>query len=193
MNSILNPLFAGLLLAASGVVSAGPSPVMVSSPCAGCHGTEGASLGEAPVIAGLTKAYFVGTMKNYRSGERFGTIMERIAKGYDDAQIEAMGKFFSGKPWPETRQTTSAAKAAAGQTLHITNGCIGCHGPNGIPAMATVPRVAGQYAGFLAQQMRDYRDESKPIPAEALLMRSMLGKLSDEDIDALAQFYASQK
>ena len=82
---------------------------------------------------------------------------------------------------------------AKGQNLHMTNGCIGCHGPAGISPLPNAPRMAGQYAGFLEQQMRDYRDSAKPIPPSAMIMRGMLGRLSDDDLNALAQFYASQK
>ena len=193
MKPVLTSLFAGLLLAASSVAIANPAALMVSSPCAGCHGTNGASLGEAPVIAGLSSMYLNATMKNYRSGARYSTIMERIAKGYDDAQIAAMSDFFSKQAWPATDQKTDATLVAKGQQLHMTNGCIGCHGPTGISPLPNAPRMAGQYAGFLDQQMRDYRDSSKPIPPGAMIMRGMLSRLSDDDLNALAQFYASQK
>lgn len=186
-------ILGGALLSGATTASADPTALMVSNPCAGCHGIEGASQGEAPVIAGLSQMYLASTMKAYRDGQRYATIMDRIAKGYDDAQINAMSAYFANLSWPTNNQTVDAGQAAKGQKLHTNSGCAGCHGPTGVSMMPNAPRLAGQYAGFLEEAMKDYKDASKPIPPGAMVMRSMLAAMSDEDIAALAAFYASQK
>ena len=186
-------LLGGALLAGITPASADPAGAMVSNPCAGCHGIEGASQGEAPVIAGLSQMYLSSTMKAYRDGQRYATIMDRIAKGYTDAQIDAMSGHFANIGWPTNNQTVDADQAAKGQKLHTSSGCAGCHGATGVSMMPNAPRLAGQYAGFLEQQMHDYKDAAKAIPPGAMVMRSMLAAMSDEDIAALAAFYASQK
>ena len=76
----------------------GASGAMLGNTCAGCHGTNGVSNGPAtPSLAGLDYDYMVDAMKAFKAGERRTTIMTRIAKGYDDADIEAMSKYFSEK------------------------------------------------------------------------------------------------
>ena len=70
-------------------------PAMLANPCAGCHGTDGASPGSIPSIKGLPSSHLVSVMKAFKSGERKGTVMNRIARGYTDEEIELMAKHFS--------------------------------------------------------------------------------------------------
>jgi cytochrome c553 len=63
--------------------------------CANCHGTTGNAKGAMPSLAGQPKAYLVEQMKTFRDGKRAATIMPQLAKGYTDAQIEAIADFFS--------------------------------------------------------------------------------------------------
>jgi sulfide dehydrogenase cytochrome subunit len=75
--------------------AATPSPSMLAYPCAGCHGTDGESVYSAPILKGQSKEDIVRAMREYRDGTRVGTIMQRIAKGYTEAEIEAMASFFA--------------------------------------------------------------------------------------------------
>jgi sulfide dehydrogenase cytochrome subunit len=181
-------------LVASGSAFAGPTDAaVVSNTCAGCHGTNGASAGPAPTIGGLPEAYLVSTMAAYKDGTRYGTVMNRIAKGYEQSHFQDMGKHFAAQPWVSGKQTVDAKLAEKGKGLHTANGCAGCHGANGTSSVPTTPRLTGQYADYLIFQMNDYKDASKAIPAPAMVMRSMLSNLSDDDIKALAHFYAGAK
>lgn len=183
-----------LALGLAGTAGAGDiDPNMLAYTCAGCHGTDGVSLGQAPVIDGFSRDYLTRTMKNYKNGTRAATIMDRIAKGYDDAQIEAMATFFASRPWTNHQTNVDATLAAKGKQLHMSKGCIGCHGANGISQIPNTPRMAGQYPIYLALTMADYADPGKPISPQAMPMRSMLKGLSEEDMLALGHFYASQK
>jgi cytochrome c553 len=119
--------------------------------------------------------------------------MGRIAKGYDPGQILDMSKHLAAQPWVSGKQTVDAKLAEKGKQIHTANGCAGCHGANGISPMPTTPRLTGQYVDYLVFQMADYKDANKPIPPAAMPMRSMLGPLSDEDVKALAHFYAGAK
>lgn len=64
--------------------------------CYGCHGADGVSKGAVPSLKGLSESHVVTAMMGFKSGERQGTIMNRIAKGYTDEQIKALGKFVAG-------------------------------------------------------------------------------------------------
>ena len=89
------------ILAADGPeLMSGASARMLSETCAGCHGTDGASVGPAsPSIGGMNGEYFVEVMQGFKSDEIFGTIMNRIAKGYTDEEIALMGTFFAARPF----------------------------------------------------------------------------------------------
>ncbi len=186
-------LFAGGLLASAHILAGDLSSAMVSNTCAGCHGTDGASEGQAPTIGGLNETYLMQTMQNYKDGLRYGTIMERIARGYDKDELMTMSKHYASQPWVNATQRIDRKLASKGKQLHMTKGCVGCHGANGISPMPTTPRLAGQYAEYMVIQMQDYQDASRAIPPVAVPMRGMLAGMSEEDLRALAHFYASQK
>ena len=181
------------LLASAHALAGDLDQAMVSNTCAGCHGTDGASMGQAPTIGGMNEMYLMQTMQNYKDGLRYGTIMERIARGYDKSQIMDMSKHYANQPWVNAKQEIDSALAARGKQLHMTKGCVGCHGANGISPMPTTPRLAGQYIDFMVIQMQDYQDASRAIPPIAMPMRGMLAGVSEDDLKALAHFYASQK
>ena len=69
----------------------------LAASCAACHGTNGNSVGGAPVLAGLDKAYFVTQMKDMKSGARTATVMNKHAKGYSDAEFELLAAYFSAQ------------------------------------------------------------------------------------------------
>ncbi len=75
------------------------SGAMLGNTCAGCHGTLGASKNEIiPPLAGTDPAQFASTMRAYRDGSLKGTIMNRVARAFSDAEIDAMAAYFSSLP-----------------------------------------------------------------------------------------------
>ncbi len=74
--------------------AAAPSDILAVA-CDACHGLDGRSTTAIPPIAGLGEEALRTAMTQYRSGERTGTVMNRIARGYDDAQIAAIAAYFS--------------------------------------------------------------------------------------------------
>ena len=67
----------------------------VVNACAACHGPDGQGKGAIPSFNTLPKGSIVETLRAFRSGERQGTVMNRIAKGLDDADIEAIAAYTS--------------------------------------------------------------------------------------------------
>jgi len=65
----------------------------IAANCTNCHGTDGRSRGVIPAIAGQDKAYLVQQLKDFRDGKRPSTIMQQLAKGYTDSQIEAAAAY----------------------------------------------------------------------------------------------------
>lgn len=85
-------LAAGVLVPQVG--SADASGAMVGRTCNGCHGTDGVSKGAAPSLKGIPAAYIEKAMLDFKSGKRPATVMGRIAKGYSDQEIAAVGQYF---------------------------------------------------------------------------------------------------
>ncbi|MGD8310344.1 MAG: c-type cytochrome [Chromatiales bacterium] len=165
---------------------------MLGNPCAGCHGTRGASAGHAmPVIGGLGKRYLVKTMTDFRDGTRPGTIMNRIARGYTDLEIQAMAAFFAGQDWARADVRTDAGLARTGGRIHQEQ-CASCHGDEGRTNAQGTPRLAGQWPGYLEDVLGDLRDVDYPGP-QPLEMRERVQALSDAEIRALSHYYASRR
>jgi sulfide dehydrogenase cytochrome subunit len=184
-------LAASALAVSAAAVAAPPSAAMLSNACAGCHGTHGASAGlSMPSLAGLPKAVIVESMKGFKSGKRPATVMGRLAKGYTDAEIEAMGEFFAKQKPHRAEQTLDAAKVAKGKDLHEKN-CKRCHiedGREGKEGNESV--LAGQWLKYLQIQADDYVSGKRPMDEK---MAEKVKPLSKDDMDALAHFYASVK
>src|SRR4026208_2550490 len=67
--------------------------------CAICHGTQGKPAAGAPLIplAGLPRDHIATQMRAFRADKRPSTVMHQIAKGYSDAEIEALASWFSAQ------------------------------------------------------------------------------------------------
>ena len=74
------------------VVAGGTTPSALADACAACHGTDGKSPGAIPALAGKSAAYITQRMLEFKAGAREGTVMNRIARGYDDAEIAAIAR-----------------------------------------------------------------------------------------------------
>lgn len=71
--------------------------------------------------------------------------------------------------------------------------CGTCHGPDGNSINPMFPRLAGQHSGYLVRQLKSFKGQSRGDPYAIAFMWGMASGLSDETIDALAQYYARQK
>jgi cytochrome c553 len=69
----------------------------IAASCANCHGTDGRSRGIVPGLAGREKASIVLQVQEFRDGKRPSMIMQQLAKGYTDAQIEAAAAYFAAQ------------------------------------------------------------------------------------------------
>lgn len=71
----------------------------LAATCANCHGTDGRAVegSSVPGLAGLPADYIVEQMKAFKAGTRQATVMQQLAKGYSDAQIERLAAYFAAQ------------------------------------------------------------------------------------------------
>jgi sulfide dehydrogenase cytochrome subunit len=173
----------------------GASARMLSETCAGCHGTDGASVGPAaPSIGGMNGEYFVEVMQGFKNDEIYGTIMNRIAKGYTDEEIALMGTFFAGQEFKHAKQDYDEKMAKVGAKLHDKY-CEKCHAEGGkVLEDEEYYLLAGQWTPYLRNVLADFREERREMPKK---MRKKLEKLiekeGDKGLDALWAYYASEQ
>ncbi|HYM29505.1 MAG TPA: c-type cytochrome [Steroidobacteraceae bacterium] len=77
-------------------------------------------------------------------------------------------------------------KAADGATKSAV--CSSCHGPNGNSANPDWPRLAGQSAVYIAEQLRLFRSGARDNP----VMKPLAATLQEQDIDDIAVYYEAQ-
>jgi cytochrome c553 len=82
-------------IAAAPVVSAGP-PAGAAA-CSGCHPSSSRGPSLVARLAGRDRAEIIKAMHDFRSGARTGTVMDRIAKGFTDAEIEAIAAWYAAQ------------------------------------------------------------------------------------------------
>ena len=73
------------------------NPELLVSNCVVCHGPHGASMGHTPAINELSAKSIADHLRNFRDGKRAATIMDKIAKGYNDAQIDLIAEQLGAK------------------------------------------------------------------------------------------------
>jgi cytochrome c553 len=76
-------------------------------------------------------------------------------------------------------------KAALARVQQV---CAACHGMDGNSQVADNPKLGGQYPDYLAKALRDYQSGLRKSP----VMAGFVDKLSNQDIENLAAYYASQ-
>jgi len=168
---------------------------MLSNPCAGCHGANGASMAATmPTIGGMSKTHLLKVMKQYRDGSRGSTIMGRVAKGYDDAQLDVMSEYLAKQKWVSAPQKTDANLVKQGAAYH-EKVCGVCHSENANGAeIDGPPRLAGQWSPYLQLYLNDISNPDAATQTSSQHpKKKMFEKTTQGDIDALLQFYASQK
>ena len=84
----------------------------------------------------------------------------------------------------------AAAPALAGDaaTPEKITACATCHGADGKATQPIFPNLAGQYASYLEQALREYRSGAR----KNAVMGAQAMALTDADIRQLAAYYAAQ-
>ena len=84
------------------------------------------------------------------------------------------------------------AIAADGKTLFAEKGCIACHGEDAkTPLQEGFPKLAGQSAEYLANQMKDIKSGARKNGQSVDVMKPVVADLSDDEIKAMADYLVS--
>jgi sulfide dehydrogenase cytochrome subunit len=191
MNKKLRNLLVGMLALVPMTLPADPTGQALAFTCAGCHGTDGSSVGPtSPSIAGMDPEVFIDAMEAYQLDERNSTIMNRIAKGYTEEQVKAMAWFFAKQPLLLEKQQHDTELAGLGAKLH-EDYCEKCHEEGGKPGDAGT--LAGQWMPYLQYTMEDFIAGRRDYPRK--MQRKVDAAIEaegDRAIPALIHYYGSQ-
>jgi cytochrome c553 len=150
-----------------------------SAGCGKCHGADGISHEPmVPSLAGQEPVYLVSAIKAYRDHDRSD---ETPMPSRTDEQIEDLAAYYSTQ-----QNQASVEDALTGQQMAAK--CDRCHNPASGERRLNVPVLRGQSHDYLVKAMKEYRREDR----ENSMMHKMSSSYSDEMIEALATYYASQ-
>ena len=170
---------------------AAPSGQALAFTCAGCHGTDGSSVGpSSPSIAGMDPDVFIDVMKGYQQDKRNSTIMNRIAKAYTDEQLKGMAWFFAKQKLHLKPQEHDPQLAERGEKLH-NQYCEKCHENGGVHGDSGT--LAGQWRPYLEYSMTDYISGLRPYPRKMKRkVDAVIEAEGNDAIQALIHYYTSQ-
>jgi cytochrome c553 len=83
------------------VVSAGAQPVDAvqlrnwAAACANCHGTNGVAQPGMESLAGQKQDEMAKKLLDFKSGRKPSTVMQQLAKGYSDEELQQLAGYFA--------------------------------------------------------------------------------------------------
>jgi sulfide dehydrogenase cytochrome subunit len=195
---------AAILLTTWGATANAADGAQVYEQCAACHGRNGASTESAiPIIGGYSSKYIVDSLKAFRkkiractetqypSGPKKGTKTDmcRVANDLSDEDAEAVARHLAGQKFVRAKQPFDAAKAKRGEPVYKLR-CQKCHEDNGASPDEDNGILAGQWMGYVRDQLVAFRTGKRPIDDK---MKQRLDRVNKDDEDLLVHFFASQQ
>lgn len=172
--------------------------------CQDCHGESGISQSsDIPIIAGFSDIAIIDMMTAYRDLKRTAimskfrsgdtsrpeTSMNEITENMSDEEIEALATHYSELPFIAAKQPFDGEKAAIGAKIHKTK-CFRCHEDGGSSKDDDVGLLAGQWSEYLRTAINNFLEEKRETDPKML---KALKSLSDQEVDALLNYWASQQ
>jgi len=184
--------------ALAGDASAGKSK---SAACGGCHGFDGNSpIPTYPKLAGQNEAYITKQVKDFKANNtRQNAIMLGMVAALSDEDAADIGAYFQAQSLKDAA-AFDESKIAAGREIYkggnMQTGipaCQACHGPEGGgTAGIGYPQLGGQYVGYTLAQLTAFKNGTRSND-DKQLMRSIVEKMSNDDMVAVANYIASLK
>jgi cytochrome c553 len=103
-----------------------------------------------------------------------------------DSQDVAKGRAFEDNSADVIKRRVGSGDPVAGKDKSML--CQGCHGEQGISVEPLIPKLAGQYAGYIAKQVRDFQNGYRSNP----IMNGMAATVDDADLPDIAAYFASR-
>ena len=153
-----------------------------------------------PKLAGQIPEYLYKQLTNFKAAagkkaERENPVMAGMVAGLSADDMYNLAAYFAGQA-AKPGAAKSKDLVALGQRIYrggiASEGvaaCASCHGPNGAGMPSQYPRLSGQHSEYIALQLKAFRSGTRANDAAAS-MRGMAGRLSDREIEAVADYVA---
>jgi cytochrome subunit of sulfide dehydrogenase len=88
---------AAMLFSITAAAAGSMEPPVGAAACSGCHPASSVAETSVPALAGRNAQEIVTQMRAFKSGQRDAIVMDRIAKGYSEAEIEAIANWYQAQ------------------------------------------------------------------------------------------------
>jgi cytochrome c553 len=123
--------------------------------------------------------------------------MQPLAADLRAGDMRGIAEFYAGLAAPQEQKQANSPDAASverGRRLAVEGlpnagvpPCVTCHNGAG-----SYPHLGGQHAAYMAQQLRLRKAGAGPSTESAAIMAPLAQRLSNEDIDAVSNYFGSQ-
>jgi cytochrome c553 len=170
--------------------------------CVRCHGLHGAGRGSGafPRLDILSADYLFDQLQAYASGRRHSGFMQPVAAELEPAEMRRLADYYARhRPQQATKGTRpDAATAELGRKLveeglaeHGLPSCNSCHGDDEAARNRFYPTLAGQYAGYTADQLRLFKAGKRRGTPAAEIMSVIAQRMTEAQIDGAATWLGS--
>jgi len=197
-------IVASLLLMCAWTVAAQPAGdpeagKTKAAACAGCHGADGNSMVPTfPKLAGQGEKYTAKQLADFKANtNRKNELMLGMSAGLSEQDMADLGAFYARQklagpaPADESKLELGRQIYKGGDLAKGRPACQACHGPKGAGiAGSGYPQVGGQYADYTLAQLKAFREGTR-MNDDKMLMRSIVKDMTDEEMEAVANYIAS--
>tara|TARA_R110001599_G_scaffold261541_1_gene461957 strand:+ start:13283 stop:13864 length:582 start_codon:yes stop_codon:yes gene_type:complete len=159
--------------------------------CNSCHNPTKKNV---PVINGFSafalETSLLAYVDDFRVARTYeGEDMKSIMKELSDADFKKIIDHYPSQTFTPIKQAFNPELAKKGKVLHDSY-CSRCHTEGGSLADDDSGILAGQWKAYIIEEMNNYKNGSRIGDKK---MTEVSKSLSDEHIQALAEYYASQQ
>lgn len=165
--------------------------------CASCHGKTGEGTQTIPRLAGLPAGYVAKQLHDYKRGARLDANMQYVASRLDEAEMAALGAFYSALETPPSARPSFGGDLERGRELALAGdwsvnlpSCFACHGPLGWGVEQIFPPIAGQHPAYTHAQLAAWK-EGRRTNSPLGLMHRVAAALSEADMRAVSDYLAT--
>ena len=192
------------------VSAAAPTPAalargraLAARACAACHGMDGNAVAEVfPKISGQHADYLAQQLAAFKAGAAAGSAplrgsarvappMNAPAAALSARDMRDLGAYYAAQPLRAAYATDVAAAARGariwrgGIAARRVPACTACHGAAGAGLPPQYPRLAGQWAGYLRDQLIAY---ARGARGAGTPMHAIAAGLDERQVRDVAEF-----
>lgn len=200
---VLTALAASSLLHAAEPVAPEQVQEIVTTLCASCHGPDGNTplMPEYPKLAGQHPEYLYKQLLDFKAWDdkppaRENATMNAMVMAYSKEEMLGLAQYYARQPLQPAEPKAQETLALGQRIWHhglpdkAVPACSGCHGNNGAGIPSLYPRLSGQTPDYVVLQLKAFREQQRANDPEQM-MRQIANKLTDTEIEALADYAAS--